>query len=907
MSTHNKPKNSSRFSKENFYWSYSIEEIYREFNTHLIKGLSSAEANRRLQRDGLNELPEGRSISPLTLFFNQFSNFIVWILIVAAAISGFLGEWINSLAIGVIVILNAIIGFIQEFSSARSLAGLKKLSTPTCKVTRDGVLQTIFSKEIVPGDLVLLEAGDLVPADGRIVHSIHLSTQEASLTGESLPIHKGVDPLSNVSLPIGDRSNMAFMGTVVLSGKAHLIVTATGLNTELGKIASLLSQAKEEPTPLQMRLHQLGSRLVLICIFIVAIVFVLGLLRGNSFIEVFLTATSLAVAAVPEGLPAIVTIALAIGVQRMVKRHAIIRRLPSVETLGCASVICTDKTGTLTKNEMSVRKIWIDQQLINVSGVGYEPVGEFTLNDNSIDLEDFPGLKNLLKIGVLCNGANLNYNSKGWDITGDPTEGALIVVGEKGGIKKKELESLNPLLGEILFDSERKRMSMLRNTDEGKMLFVKGAPDIILELSQTILIRGEKVSLSPSIHQEVLKAIHSLSSQALRVLALAYKKIDSDKPIDESIEESLIFVGLVAMIDPPRSEVKQAVHKCMKAGIFPVMITGDYKDTAEAIGKELGFMKEGLIAISGKELQEMGEQELLKSLRKISIYARVSAEDKLRIVRAWKSLGEVVAVTGDGVNDAPAIKEGDIGIAMGIKGTDVAKEAADMIITDDNFVTIVSAVEEGRGIYDNIVKFVNYLLSSNMAELLIIFLGMAIGFKDVAGNPFLPLTPIQLLILNLVTDGFPAIALSLDPVDPKAMEKKPRKSSEGILTGRFSFQLFLISLVIACGALVACYVGLQTSAALAQTMTFTTLVVLELVRVQMVRSQYNMSFFSNRWLIIALISSLFIQLLMIYTPGLQKIVGTVGLNVMDWGVIFGVGVVLFFLSQLINRFFRKKE
>ena len=888
-----------------FWWSFSTEQAYRELDTDPNQGLSSATAKTRLENYGYNELLEPKSPSLFKLFLSQFSSFIVWVLIIAAILAGILGEWVDAIAILVIVILNAIIGFVQEINAKSSLAALKKLATPTCKVIRDGVLQTVLSKEIVPGDLILLEAGDLIPADGRVVQSAQLSTQEASLTGESLPIHKMIDPLAKSELPIGDRKNMAFMGTTVLSGKGHMLATTTGLNTELGRIASLLSEGKEEQTPLQIRLAGLGRRLVFLCLGIIAIVFILGILQGNSFLNVFLIATSLAVAAVPEGLPAIVTIALAIGVRKMAKRKALIRRLPSVETLGCASVICTDKTGTLTKNEMSVRKMWVNQEQIDVSGAGYAPEGNFELKSQTISLADFPELKRLLETGILCNSANLTHESQGWQITGDPTEGALIVAAEKGGLKKQELEAINPLLGEIPFDSERKRMSVLRKTSNGNILFVKGAPDLILNHCQTVLLRKGKVPLTPLLKQEILDANHNFATGALRVLAMAYREIESDKNIDASMEENLTFIGLAAMMDPPRAEAKQAVQTCMKAGILPVMITGDHKDTAEAIAKELGLMTEESLAICGIELQQMSDEDLKKSLRNIRIYARVSAEHKLRIVQMWRSLGEVVAVTGDGVNDAPAIKAADIGIAMGIKGTDVTKEAADMIITDDNFASIVNAVEEGRGIYDNIIKFVNYLLSSNIAELMVIFAGMAIGFKDSAGNPFVSLSAVQLLFLNLVTDGFPAIALGIDPIDPKAMERQPRKSSEPILSFRFSLQLVLVSSVIATGTLIACHFGLRTSATLGQTMALTTLVVLELVRVQMVRSQYHIGFFSNRWIIGALASSLFIQLMVIYLPPLQKVFGTVGLGLNEWGVIaivtLGVGIGGYVISRIFQK------
>ena len=896
-----------------FWWSFSEEKTCKELETDSGRGLSSAEAKIRLERLGRNELPEPKRISLWKLFFNQFSSFIVWVLMIAAAIAAMLGEWIDSLAIFVIVILNAIIGFVQEFKAERSLAALKKLATPTCKVIRQGVLQTLVSKEVVLGDLILLEAGDVIPADGRVIQSALLATQEASLTGESLAVHKIIESLEKKPLPIGDQKNMAFMGTVVLSGKGHLLVTATGLKTELGKIASLLSEKKEEQTPLQLRLQQLGRRLVFLCLGIVALVFILGMLRGISWFTGFLTATSLAVAAVPEGLPAVVTIALAIGVRKMAKRQALIRRLPSVETLGCASVICTDKTGTLTKNEMTVRKIWVNCDRIEVSGVGYVPQGSFELHPaetgrkgQALLIKECPELRQLLEIGALCNSANLTQTEKEWHITGDPTEGALIVAAEKAGIKKRELEDAHPLLGEIPFDSERKRMSMLRKTPHGDLLFVKGAPDLILDRCQTVLFRQKKEPLTPDMRQEILAAQHDFALLALRVLAMAYKEIEPNQKIDESMEEHLTFVGLAAMMDPPRAEVKQAIQTCMKAGILPVMITGDHKETAEAVAQELGLMVEGALALSGMELESMSDEELKKKLRKIRIYARASAEDKLRIVRMWRSLGEVVAVTGDGVNDAPAIKAADIGIAMGVKGTDVTKEAADMIITDDNFASIVNAVEEGRGIYDNIIKFVNYLLSSNIAELMVIFIGMAIGFKDTAGKPFISLSAVQLLFLNLVTDGFPAIALGMDPVDPQAMERPPRKSRRPILSMRFSLQLALISSLLAAGALAACHVGLRTSALLAQTMALTTLVVLELVRVQMVRSQYHIGFFSNRWILGALLSSFLVQLMVVYLPPLQKIFGTVALGLKEWGIIAFIALGVGMGAYVINRIFKHK-
>lgn len=892
--------------KINSWWNRSPEDICHSLNTDLHRGLSNEEAVDRLQEFGPNQLPDKKRVSPLTLLINQFSSFIVWTLIVAAIIAGFLGEWIDATAIGVIVILNGILGFFQEFQADKSLAALHKMATLSSKVIRNGKLHTLPSEMVVPGDLVLIEAGDRVPADGRIIQSIELSTQEATLTGESMPIHKITELLEKPNLPIGDRKNMGFLGTVAVSGKGYMIVTETGLQTELGKIASYLQEGKEEQTPLQVRLEELGHRLVWICLGIVALVFVLGFFRGKPFIENLLISVSLAVAAIPEGLPAIVTIALSIGVRKMARRNALVRKLPSVETLGCTTVICTDKTGTLTQNEMMVRSIWVNDSFVDVFGVGYNPDGDFKVKDVKINLQDNPELIMALKIGTLCNSAELHQNAeKEWCIVGDPTEGALLTVAGKAKLFKQELEQRNPILGEIPFDSERKRMSIARKTEEGPILFIKGATDIILEHAESILLKGKVEPLTDKHKKSILDANDHLASQALRIIAVGYRPLSQDSKINSSMEDKLILVGLFAMMDPPRPKVKKSIETCRKAGIKTVMITGDHKETAIAVAKELNLMKEGTLAVTGAELEQMNDQSLTDKVRNIAIYARTSAAHKLRIVRAWKSQGEVVAMTGDGVNDAPAIKEADIGVAMGITGTDVTKEASDMVILDDNFSSIVNAVEEGRGIYDNIIKFVNYLMSSNIAELLVILIGMLVGFKDPLGNFFISLSAVQLLWLNLVTDGFPAIALGLDPVDPTAMNRPPRKSSDSILSLRFSLQLFLTGFVIAIGTLVACHFGLSQSAGLAQTMAFTTLVVLELVRVQMVRSQYHMSIFSNPYILLALASSFFLQLLVVYTPLLQTVFGTVALNFAEWGVIFTVAIVVGFISSLINYLFKK--
>lgn len=887
----------------NQWWLLSEQEIIPLLKTDSHKGLSNSEAKKRLQELGYNQLLEQKKISTFHLFFDQFSNLIVWILIFAAIFAGVLKEWIDALAIILIVILNALLGFFQEYKAERSLAALRKMITRTSKVIRDGKLQNLPTKVVVPGDLVLIEAGDHIPADGRFIRTFGLSTQEAALTGESMPIHKTTDSLEG-DLSVGEKKNMGFLGTIAVSGKGYMIVTATSNQTEFGKIASLLQHEDEEKTPLQKRLQELGLKLVWLCLGIVSLVFILGFLKGTPFIENLLISISLAVAAIPEGLPAIVTIALSIGVHKMAKRNALIRKLKSVETLGCTTVICTDKTGTLTQNEMAVRSIWVNNTFIDVTGIGYSPDGHFEINHMTINPKDIQELLWALKIGILCNNAELHENLdllKDWRITGDPTEGALLAVAGKANLFKQELERVFPLLTEIPFDSDRKRMSMIRKTPEGLMLFTKGATDVILARTESIHINGRVEPLSPERKGNILEANAYLGSQAFRVLAVGYRPLPENSKIDHSAEDKMILVGLIAMMDLPRPEVKKSIESCAKAGITTVMITGDHKETAIAVAKELNLLKNDSIVLTGSELEQMDDHALKDCLRQVAIFARTSAVHKLRIVRAWKSLGEVVAMTGDGVNDAPALKEADIGIAMGITGTDVTKEVSDMIISDDNFASIVNAVEEGRGIYDNITKFVSYLASSNIAEIIVIFLGMLVGFTDFEGNPFVPLTAIQILWINLASDGLPAIALGMDPIDPKAMERSPRKATDFIISRKRAIHLLLISFIIAVGTLVACYIGMYQSAELAQTMTFTTLVVLELAAVQIIRAPYNISIFSNPLIIGAVAISFLFQISIVYTPFLQRVFKTVPLGATDWGIIILITIVVWILCNLVTR------
>lgn len=891
------------------WWHYSKEEVSCTLNTDSHQGLKASEAHKRLDEFGYNQIPERPKVSAIYLFLHQFSSLMVWILIFAAIIAGILGEWIDAFAIIVIVILNALLGFFQEYRAEVSLASLRKMITHYSKVVREGKLQTIPAKNIVPGDLVVIEAGDRIPADGRFIQAYGLSTQEAVLTGESLPIHKTAETLEAEDLPLGDKKNMGFLGTVAVSGKGYMIATETGIQTEIGKIASFLQTERVDQTPLQKRLQELGVRLVWVCLGIVFLVFGLGYLKGTALIENLLLSISLAVAAIPEGLPAIVTVSLSIGVHKMARRHALVRRLPSVETLGCTTVICTDKTGTLTQNEMTVRSIYMNNTFVEVTGTGYNPEGNFEVNHTPIHPDHIPELIQALKIGVLCNSAELHQSPdslKIWKVMGDPTEGALLALAGKAHLFKQDLEQENPLLSEIPFDSDRKRMSVIRQTYEGPVLYIKGATDAILKHAEFIFIHGKIEKLSDEHKKNIVEADAYLASQALRVLAVGYRPLSLNIPMDLSVEDHMIFVGLIAMMDPPRPEVKESIRICKNAGITTVMITGDHQETAIAVARELDLLKKDSMILTGTELEQMDDNKLKECLRKITIFARTSAAHKLRIVRAWKSLGEVVAMTGDGVNDAPALQEANIGVAMGISGTDVTKEASDMVISDDNFSSIVNAIEEGRGIYRNITKFVCYLASSNMAEILVVFVGMLVGFTDFAGNSFAPLSALQILWINLASDGLPAIALGVDPIDPKVMKSLPRQPSEPIISLSKAFHLFLISTVIALGALVACYFWINQSGEMAQTMTFTTLVVLELLAVQIIRSQYNTKFFSNPLIHVAIITSFLLQLCIVYHPVLQDVFKTVPLGTGDWAIIAAITFVVWGICSSINFLFARE-
>lgn len=889
-------------------YNLAAEEIPVVLETNLESGLSSTEANNRLTKFGPNQLKEKKPVSPLKIFLSQFQDFIIWILIGAALVSGFLKEWVDALAIIAIVILNSILGFIQEYRAEKSLSALKKLSSPTSKVIRDGKHMVVASNTLVPGDLIELEAGDHIPADSRLIWlSSNFSVQEASLTGESTPVLKTKLSLEEKEVPLAERANMVYMGTSVTSGKARAIVADTGMRTELGKIAGMIQGITRETTPLQKKLEEFGKWIVYLCFVLVGLVFLLEWLRGGKIIDVFLTAVSLAVAAIPEGMPAVVTIALALGVQRMVKRHALIRKLPSVETLGCATVICSDKTGTLTKNEMTVQALFANNRIFTVTGIGYEPKGEFLLDKKQFALNQYRELEKTLQCAVLCNGAQLVKTDADYKIVGDPTEASLLVAAAKVGIWKKPLEESFVFVDEIPFDSERKKMTVIRKNKDQLIAFVKGAPDILLNDCINVEEEGATRNITDEDKEKILKANGDFTNDAMRVLAFGYRVLDAESNRYEakSIEKDLTFVGLMAMIDPPREEVKKAIIDCERAGIRPVMITGDHKNTAVAIAKQLGFFKDNSLALTGEELDKLSEEDFYNEVLNISVYARVSPEHKLRIVRTLRKHGEIVAMTGDGVNDAPAIKEADIGIAMGITGTDVTKEISDMVVTDDNFASIVAAVEEGRGIYDNIKKFIHYLLSCNAGEILVMFTSSLIGLPT-------PLLPIHILWVNLVTDGLPALALGVDPVNPNIMNLPPRKPHEKVVTKSSALLMLTQGAFIAfCTLLAFCLVLFIEKESMKRAMT-AAFIVLSCSQLfhsfncrSMTESIFKLGIFSNKKLIWATFVSFLMQMAVVYLPFAQKIFKTENLGILDWFLVLVISSFPLWAMEIWKLFRRK--
>ncbi len=918
-------------------------EVAAALRTDLSAGLTEAECRRRLEEYGPNQLEGAPRVPWWRILLAQFQDFMVVVLLVATALSYGMGETADAVTIVVIVVLNALLGFVQEYRAERSLEALKELAAPTARVVRGGREVTVPARELVPGDVLLVEPGDRIPADARLVDAPGLEVEESALTGESLPVRKSAGWVGDADAPLGDRRNMLYMGTTATRGRGRALVVATGMQTEMGRIAHLIQEVGDEETPLQRRLAQLGRWLVAGCLIVCAIVVAAGLLRekaltGPVISQLLMAGVSLAVAAIPEGLPAIVTVALALGVQRMIRRNAIVRRLQAVETLGCATVICSDKTGTLTKNEMMVRAAWAGGRRYTVTGDGYRPSGEFLCDSRPVSPQHEPDLAQALKSAALCSNARLveaapaRRRGRGagrgaYSVQGDPTEGALIVAAHKGGYPAASLHQRYPRLLELPFESERRRMSVLTEGDGGGcVLHVKGAPDVVLALCTHVLKDGRAVPLRDEDRREILGENLRMADQALRVLAVAYRPRPlapgegpaglAELPADEAaarLERDLVFLGLFGMIDPPRPEAKEAVAAARRAGIRTVMITGDHPATALAVARELGVVGPEGRAVTGQELEQLSQPELIETVRECQVFARVSPQHKLQIVRALKALGEVVAMTGDGVNDAPAVKEADIGVAMGRTGTDVTKEASAMILADDNYATIVAAVEEGRGIYDNIRKFIRYLLSCNTGEVLTMFLAAVMRLP-------LPLLPIQILFVNLVTDGLPALALGVDPPEPDVMRRPPRRPDEGVFARRLGVKILGRGILIGLGSLAAFLIAfftlpgtpgiapLEDPAVInpARTMALATLVCAQLIHVFDCRSEsrafWEVPLSSNPWLVAAVASSVTALLLAIYWPPLAAIFGTAPLKAWQWLVVLllaGAGELLVAVRRLI--------
>jgi Ca2+-transporting ATPase len=852
------------------------EKVLEQLETS-SDGLSREEAVRRLAEYGPNELQAARRISPWAILLAQFKNILIIILLVATALSAFLGHELEAVAIAVIVLFAVVLGFVQEWRAERAIEALKQMAAPNATVLRDGKEDEIPARDLVPGDIIQLRAGDKVPADARLLQAVNLQTEEATLTGESTPVEKGTDPLDASEPALGDRRNMAWAGTAATYGRGRAVVVATGMGTEFGKIAKMLEMVETGRTPLQENLDRVGHLLAWAALAVVAVIVALGLLRGQPFIDMLLFGIALAVAVVPEALPAVVTISLALGVQRLARRHALMRRLPAVETLGSTSIICSDKTGTLTRDEMTVRRIYVAGGMIEVSGSGYEPHGRFTRDGREIDVPE--PLKRLLQAAALASDAHVRPAGEQdrWEVKGDPTEGALVVAAAKAGLEKAELDARCPRVDEIPFTSETKRMTTLHETPEGTIACAKGAAEVILA-SCTRLLTGEgERELDDAGREAILEIADRMAQEALRVLAVASKSGASR----QDAERDMTFLGLVGMIDPPRTEAAAAVETCGQAGIAVMMITGDHPVTARAVARELGLLVRDRV-VTGAEIEEMGEEEFAREVRQIEVFARVSPAHKLRVVTTLQGQGEIVAMTGDGVNDAPALKKADIGIAMGITGTDVTREAAAMTLTDDNFASIVAAVEEGRGIFGNIKKYLMYLLSSNIGEI-----GL-IAAASLAGLP-LPLSAVQILYVNLATDGLPALALAVDPPEPDLMRRPPRNPRTGIFT-----RPVVVLMVV--GGIWSAVVNLglflwelgNGSLEHAMTVTFVSLVLIQFFKAYNFRSDRLSVLkrpFANKWLNLAILWELLLLALIIYLPPLHQPFSTVSLAPVDLAIV----------------------
>lgn len=866
-------------------------EIIKEAD--IYKGLSSIEVKRRLKKYGYNEIVGKKKKSPLKVLFEQFNDFIVWVLIGATLISAFMGEAADAITILIIILLDAVLGFIQEYRTEKSLEALKELASPSAKVIRDGKKVAVKAKEVVIGDVLVLESGDRIPADSVVISGKNIESDESILTGESVPIHKKL--LNKGNKPKAE--NFLYMGCIITKGSGLALTAATGMNTEVGKIANMLDDIEDSETPLQKKLNEFGKLLVIGCIAICAVVSIMGIIRGEDAYTMFMTGVSLAVAAIPEGLPAVVTVSLAIGVQKMMKKNALVRKLPAVETLGCTNVICSDKTGTLTQNKMTVKKIYTYSSYYDVDGSGYDLKGEIKSSSSKINAKNNLSLKKLLEGCLLCNNAEYD----GVKFNGDPTEIALLVLAYKAGVRKEKINKEIKLINEYPFDSDRKMMSIICRYGNDTYMFSKGAVENILNKSSRLLIENEEKKLTEPYYQKIMESNNEMAKSALRVIAFAYKKIEGN----DYSEDNLIFTGLCGMIDPPRKEVKDAIAECKIAGITPVMITGDHKLTAEAIAKQIKLMDNDSIVVTGQELDKMSDKDLYEKIDNIRVFARVNPSHKYRIVKCFKSKGYVVAMTGDGVNDAPAVKEADIGIAMGESGTDVTREASSMILLDDNFTTIVSAVQEGRAIYDNIRKFIRYLLSCNIGEVLTMFLASVLSLP-------VPLYPIQILLVNLATDGLPAMALSFEPAEDDIMMRKPRGKDESIFSYGLNLRIIFRGILIGICTILSYVISLavfKDEIECARTVALCTLIMSQLFHVFECKSEHQSIFkvgiLNNIYLIFAVMASIIMVFFAVYYPYFQNIFHTVGINFEHWILVFIFSGITSLISSLF--WFGKKK
>ncbi|MFC0301478.1 calcium-translocating P-type ATPase, SERCA-type [Virgibacillus soli] len=872
------------------WYQLDIDHVEQRFDVTIQKGLKEKQVKERQKKFGYNVMEAEKKVSKWLLFLKQFQDFMVIVLLAATLIAGLLGEYIDAIAIMVIVLINGFIGFFQEQKAEQSLEKLKELAAPIAKVLRNGEWESIPSQELVVGDVVKIMSGDRIPADIRIAKSNSLETEESTLTGESLPVAKHASAISRNDIDVQDQSNMCFKGTLATRGSAIGIVVGSGMNTVMGQIASLMSTTKKVITPLERKLAELGKILIFVALFLTLLVVVVGIYQGHPMYNMFLAGVSLAVAAIPEGLPAIVTVALSLGVQRMIRKKAIVRKLSSVETLGTASVICSDKTGTMTENQMTVKELFVNDNLLTVSGDGYDVVGDFYDNSKKID-ERYPHLSEMLLYGMLCNNASLRVKKGSYYIEGDPTDGALIVAARKRGLEQKLHEDF-VILKEIPFDSDRKRMTVIVENKEGeRFLITKGAPDVLLPRFSHMLVNNNKTLMKERDFQRVEQAIDNMAEKALRTIAIGIKPISKNIDIDTGIlEKELTFLGIYGMIDPPRKEVKTAIAECRQAGIKTVMITGDHVKTARAIANNLNMLPEDGLVLEGHQLNRMSDHELRDVIENVYVFARVTPKHKLKIVEAFQERGHVVAMTGDGVNDAPAIKASDIGISMGISGTDVTKEASSLVLMDDNFATIRSAIQEGRNIYENIRKFIRYLLSSNVGEILVMLFAMLLGMP-------LPLVPVQILWVNLVTDGLPAMALGLDQPEEDVMKRGPRNPREGVFSRGLGYKIISRGILIGLVTLIAFLVTYQNNPdnlTISRTVAFTTLVMAQLIHVFDCRSDHSVFHrnpFENKWLVLAVISSVLLLLVVIYWVPLQPIFHTTFLGIREWLLIIGLSAI----------------